>query len=79
MKQKNKKVDFSLCYSMHYLGSLLGSELTGKESNKSRWSNNYSRSEFLIPTHLLTNFKIQKYYLNNSKYMMFGQEIIYLK
>ena len=40
MKQKNKKVDFSLCYSMDYLGSLLGSELTGKESNKSRWSNN---------------------------------------
>ena len=35
---------------------------------------------FLIPPHPLTNFEIQKYYRNESRFNgVFFQEIIYLK
>ena len=32
-----------------------------------------------MPPHPLTNFEMQKYYQNNPKFMVFIQEIIYLK
>ena len=34
---------------------------------------------FLMPSHPLTNFEIQKYYQNEPYLIVFIQEIIYLK
>ena len=34
---------------------------------------------FLMPPHHLTNFKIQKYYQNEPRFMEFSREIICLK
>ena len=48
--------------------SLLGNLLTGKGTIKAGEDTIQSRSKFLIPPIALTNFEIQKYYQNESKF-----------
>ena len=50
--------------------SLLGNLLTGKGT---------IRAQFLMPTFVLTTFKIQKYYHNELKFNGIYSKIIYLK
>ena len=47
--------------------------ISRKRSNKSGWRSNKSRWKFLIPTHLLTNFEIQKYYQNEPKFDVYSR------
>ena len=58
--------------------SLLGSALTGKRNNNSRWRSNKSRLKYLMPPHPLS-LKYKIIIKINLNLMEFIQEIIYLK
>ena len=77
MKQIKRRISSNVIRNI--AATTLGNTLTKKRSDKSWQRSNKSRSKFLMPSHTLNNFEMQKCYQNEPKSNGFVQEIIYQK